>query len=42
VRSLFLGPQHMEKTIMPAGSYATIGSVAERFGIPRWRLVYLY
>jgi DNA-binding transcriptional MerR regulator len=26
---------------MPAGSYSTIGAVAERINIPRWRLAYL-
>ena len=26
---------------MPAGSYSTIGAVAQLVGIPRWRLAYL-
>ena len=37
----FLGQQLMEKSTMPGVSYSTIGPVAERVGIPRWRLAYL-
>jgi hypothetical protein len=41
VWSPFLCQQLMEKSTMPGVSYSTIGPVAERVGIPRWRLAYL-